>query len=59
MRAIVTGGLTTGKSWERDMSKLSQIFSFLTGYEIMFEESRRDIKPINRIPKVGRPGKVV
>ena len=59
MRATGTGEFTTAKSWQRARSKLSVIFTLLTGYEIMFEESRRDIKPAIRMPKVDEHGDMI
>jgi len=55
MRASGIDGFTADKNWQRHTSKFRQIFTLITGYEIMFEESRRDIKPVIPIPKVDRP----
>ena len=55
MKAISAGGFAIGKRWEKNRSKLRQIFTLLTGYEFMFEESRKDIKSVNPIPKVDTP----
>ena len=34
------------ESWYTNQSKLKQIFTRLTGYDIMFEESRLDLTPV-------------
>jgi hypothetical protein len=35
------------RSWDNNTGKLKQLFKGITGYDIMFEESREDLAPVN------------
>jgi hypothetical protein len=52
MKAIYTTALPLTERWNGSKNKLkqgfNQVFTFLTGYEIMFEESRKDLIRIEK-----------
>jgi len=43
--------IITGKNqqWERNRGIMKRIFASITGYDIMFEESRKDQAPVKRL----------
>ena len=45
MKTSIVNHSSGTKGWDGNKGKLKQFFARLTGYDIMFEESRKDLRP--------------
>lgn len=49
MKTLFTNQNHANKGWAEGKRKLIRLFTRLTGYEIMFEESRKDLTPEKKL----------
>jgi hypothetical protein len=45
MKTTLTASLTTPENWNGNKHKLNQLFAWVTGYDILAEGSREDMRP--------------